>query len=70
VEEVDYKRRLVYCEQVKGKVPAFFGLCPGDINTKVLENEGYPEQRDNVCVPHEKRRSQVERGRHTAVHSG
>lgn len=37
VEEVDYKRRLVYCEQVKGNVPAYFGLCPGDIHTKVLE---------------------------------
>ncbi len=37
VEEIDHKRHLVYCEQVKGKVLAYFGLCPGDINTKVLE---------------------------------
>ncbi len=37
VEEIDHKRRLVYCEQVRGKVPAYFGQCPGDINTKVLE---------------------------------
>jgi len=37
VEEVDHKRRAVYCEQVRGKVPAYFGQCPGDINTKVLE---------------------------------
>ncbi|NMD87751.1 DEAD/DEAH box helicase [Victivallis vadensis] len=37
VEEVDHKRHLVYCEQVRGKVPAYFGECPGDINTKVLE---------------------------------
>lgn len=37
VEEVDHKRHLVYCEQVQGKVPAYFGQCPGDINTKVLE---------------------------------
>ncbi len=37
VEEVDHKRRIVYCEQVRGKVPAYFGECPGDINTKVLE---------------------------------
>ena len=28
---------MVYCEQVRGKVPAYFGQCPGDINTKVLE---------------------------------
>lgn len=37
VEEVDHKRRLVYCTQVKGRVPAYFGDCPGDINTHVLE---------------------------------
>ncbi len=37
VEEVDYKRHLVYCELVKGSVPAYFGQCPGDINTRVLE---------------------------------
>ena len=37
VEEVDRKRHLVYCEQVRGKVPAYFGQCPGDTNTKVLE---------------------------------
>ena len=37
VEEVDRKRHLVYCEKVRGKVPAYFGQCPGDINTKVLE---------------------------------
>ena len=37
VEEVDHKRRLIYCEPVKGKVPAYFGECPGDIHTHVLE---------------------------------
>lgn len=37
VLEVDHKRRLVYCEKVRGQVPAYFGDCPGDINTKVLE---------------------------------
>ncbi|MBQ3879120.1 MAG: DEAD/DEAH box helicase [Oscillospiraceae bacterium] len=34
--EIDYKKKLVFVEPVKGIVPAFFGLCPGDINTKVL----------------------------------
>uniref|UniRef100_UPI0026733BA6 DEAD/DEAH box helicase n=1 Tax=Victivallis vadensis TaxID=172901 RepID=UPI0026733BA6 len=34
VEEVDHKRHLVYCEQVRGKVPASFGEYPGDNNTK------------------------------------
>ena len=37
VEEVDHKRHLVYCTQVRGKVPAYFGQCPGDIHTHVLE---------------------------------
>lgn len=37
VEEIDHKRRLVYCEHVRGKVPAYFGQCPGDISTRVLE---------------------------------
>ncbi len=50
VEEVDHKRHLVYCEQIKGKVPAYFGDCAGDINTKILlrmrdvlrEEKSYP----------------------------
>ncbi len=37
VDELDHKRRLVYVEKIKGKVPAYFGDCPGDINTKILE---------------------------------
>lgn len=37
VEEIDYKRRLIYCNPVRGKVPAYFGQCPGDIHTRILE---------------------------------
>ncbi|WP_154026041.1 DEAD/DEAH box helicase [Olsenella uli] len=37
VEEVDHKRHLVYATQVKGRVPAYFGECPGDVHTHVLE---------------------------------
>ncbi len=37
VLEIDRKRHIVYCDQVKGKVPAYFGDCAGDINTKILE---------------------------------
>ena len=33
VLDVDRKRHLVYCEQVKGNIPAYFGLCPGDLHT-------------------------------------
>ncbi len=50
VTELDRKRHLVYCEPVKGRVPAYFGDCPGDINTKILlrmrevlrEDKSYP----------------------------
>ncbi len=37
VDEVDRKRHIVYCTMVKGKVPAYFGDVPGDINTVILE---------------------------------
>ena len=36
VLEVDRKRHLVYCEMVRGNVPAYFGECPGDIHTRIL----------------------------------
>lgn len=37
VLDIDHKRHLVYVEQVKGSVPAYFGECPGDLDTKILE---------------------------------
>lgn len=37
VLDIDHKRHLVYCEPVRGKVPAYFGECPGDLHTKILE---------------------------------
>ena len=37
VEEVDAKRHLVYCQPVKGVVPAYFGDVAGDVHTRVLE---------------------------------
>lgn len=71
VEEVDHKRRLVYCEEVKGKVPAYFGECPGDINTKILERmkgvlaeeKQYPYLMKNAVA-------RLEQVRHTAANSG
>lgn len=71
VEEVDHKRRLVYCEEVKGKVPAYFGECPGDINTKILERmkgvlaeeKRYPYLMKNAVA-------RLEQVRHTAANSG
>ncbi len=37
VEEVDHKKREVYCTLVKGNIPAYFGDVAGDIHTRVLE---------------------------------
>lgn len=37
VDEVDHKRLVVYVTKIKGRVPAYFGECAGDIHTHVLE---------------------------------
>ena len=37
VEEVDHKRRDVYCTLVKGNIPAYFGDVAGDIHTRILQ---------------------------------
>ena len=71
VEEVDHKRHLVYCEQVKGKVPAYFGLCPGDINTRVLEKMKEVLREDTV-YPYLMKNAVARLGeaRHIATNSG
>ena len=71
VEEVDWKRHLVYCTQVKGHVPAYFGDCPGDINTHVLErmkraleeHEAYPYLLGNA-------RARLAQARHVTENAG
>lgn len=58
VEEIDRARHLVYVTQIKGKVPAYFGECPGDINTRILErmhqalaeDRSYPYLMENACA--------------------
>jgi ATP-dependent Lhr-like helicase len=37
VTDVDLKRHLVLVAPVEGTVPAYFGDCPGDIATRILE---------------------------------
>ncbi len=37
VEEVDHRRRDVYCSLVRGNIPAYFGDVAGDIHTRILE---------------------------------
>ena len=71
VEEVDHKRRLVYCEQIKGKVPAYFGECPGDINTKILLRMR-EVLREDKCYPYLMKNAVLRLGqaRNTARNSG
>lgn len=71
VLEVDRKRHLIYCELVKGKVPAYFGECPGDIHTRVLErmrqvlreDRSYPYLMKNAVA-------RLQQARYTARQSG
>ncbi|MBP3304367.1 MAG: DEAD/DEAH box helicase [Oscillospiraceae bacterium] len=71
VLDVDHKRHLVYCEQVKGSIPAYFGQCPGDLHTKILirmrqvlrEETRYPYLMKNAAA-------RLEQARFTASRSG
>ena len=71
VLDVDHKRRLIYCQQVKGSVPAYFGQCPGDLHTKILtrmrrvlqEDRQYPYLMKNAVA-------RLEQARFTTAHSG
>ena len=71
VLDVDHKRHLVYCEQVKGCIPAYFGECPGDLHTKILqrmrtvlkEQKQYPYLMHNAVA-------RLDQARYTAEHSG
>ena len=70
VLDVDHKRHLVYCEQVKGSIPAYFGECPGDLHTKILrrmrqvlqEEKQYPYLMKNAVA-------RLAQARYTASHS-
>ena len=71
VLDIDHKRHQVYCEQVKGSVPAYFGECPGDLHTKILERmklvlreeKGYPYLMNNAVA-------RLNQARYTACASG
>ena len=81
VEEVDHKRREVYCTLVKGNIPAYFGDVAGDIHTRVLERmygvlregKSYPYlMRQAVCRLREARDTFLKAGieGHPLVHLG
>ena len=71
VLDVDHKRHLVYCQQVKGSIPAYFGQCPGDLHTKILqrmrhvliENKHYPYLMQNATA-------RLQQARYTASQAG
>ena len=71
VLDIDHKRHLVYCEQVKGSIPAYFGECPGDLHTKILqrmrrvlqEDRQYPYLMQNAVA-------RLAQARYTARHAG
>lgn len=71
VLDVDHKRHLVYCRQVKGRIPAYFGECPGDLHTRVLrrmrqvlqEDTRYPYLMKNAVA-------RLNQARYTAAQSG
>jgi ATP-dependent helicase Lhr and Lhr-like helicase len=48
VLDIDRKRHLVYVEPVKGQVPAYFGQCPGAVDTRVLERMKQALNEDTV----------------------
>ncbi len=55
VESVDPKRHQVYVYPVKGIIPAYFGLEPGDIHTRILERMCRVLQEEQVypyLLPH------------------
>lgn len=81
VEEVDHRRREVFCTLVKGNIPAYFGDVAGDIHTRILERmygvldeqKSYPYlMRHAVCRLQEARESFAKSGMrdHLLVHLG
>ena len=70
IEEIDYKRHLIECTKVKGKVPAYFGMVAGDINTRILERMRgvlledtiYPYLQTNA-------RARIQQARHVAANA-
>lgn len=71
VEEVDWKRHLVYCTQIKGRVPAYFGDCAGDIDTHILERmKRVLEEHDVYPYLMGNARARLAQARHVAENAG
>ena len=71
VDEVDRLHHTVYVTKVKGKVPAFFGLTPGDLNTKILERmKGVLEEDRNYPYLMKNAAARLQSGRQMARNAG
>ena len=71
VLDIDHKRHQVYVELVKGSVPAYFGECPGDLHTKILERMKKVLEEDKM-YPYllENAKTRLTNARFTALHAG
>ena len=71
VLDIDHQRHLVYCEMVKGSIPAYFGQCPGDLHTRILQRMRRVLQEDN-SYPYLMKNAvaRLQQGRFTAAHAG
>ncbi len=57
VDEIDHKRKQLWCTLVKGRIPAYFGDVAGDIHTRILkrmkrvleEEQMYPYLMSHAC---------------------
>lgn len=81
VDEIDHKRKEVYCTLVKGNIPAYFGDVPGDIHTKILERMyrvlsediSYPYLMKHACARLAEARATFEKSgmpTHPLIHLG
>lgn len=71
VEEVDHKRHLLYVTKVKGRVPAYFGECAGDIHTHVLERMRQALDESSVyAYLRPQARARLTQARHVAKNGG
>lgn len=69
--DVDVKKHVVYVDAIKGRVPAYFGQCPGDIHDRILERmrrvlqeeTAYPYLMSNAVA-------RLDQARRTAIQSG
>ena len=67
IEEIDHKRHLIQCTKVKGKVPAYFGMVAGDIDTHVLERmRGVLEEGRSYPYLKRNARARLAQARHVA----